>query len=372
MKMKKYTADTMVQAMEKVRQDFGEDSVILSSTIVQSKGFLGLFKKKSVEVVAGYDEPILIIEKPEPSFSTQQKPDLSQDAVIHELKKEMKEMKQLLKTNHAPLEFNQYPEEMQALLTRLSAQELNNETIQKIASEIFARMKAEKVDYTVDEQKKIAREILKEELADLPFGGVHFKKKYVNVLGPTGVGKTTTIAKIAARSLIENKRKVGFITTDTYRIAAIEQLRTYANLLQAPVEVVYNEADFNKSLESLAAKDVVFIDTAGRNYKEKKFVDDLKQLIDFELEMESYLVLSTTTKESDMRSIVDQFLEFPISQFIFTKLDETETIGPVINLLKDYNMGIAYVTDGQEVPEDLEEATVEKILTLLLEEGAHA
>lgn len=88
--------------------------------------------------------------------------------------------------------------------------------------------------------------------------------------------------------------------------------------------------------------------------------------------MESYLVLSTTTKESDMRSIVDQFLEFPISQFIFTKLDETETVGPVINLLKDYNMGIAYVTDGQEVPEDLEEASVEKILTLLLEEGAHA
>ncbi|WP_025785030.1 flagellar biosynthesis protein FlhF [Sporosarcina sp. D27] len=372
MKMKKYTADTMVQAMEKIRQDFGEDSVILSSNIVQSKGFLGLFKKKSVEVVAGYDEPIMVKEKTGPSFSAQLKTESAQDEVIHDLKKEMKEMKQLLKSNRAPLEFNQYPEEMQPLLTRLSAQELNRETIQKVASEIFARMKAEKVDFTVDEQKKIAREILKDELADLPFGGVHFKKKYVNVLGPTGVGKTTTIAKIAARSLIENKRKVGFITTDTYRIAAIEQLRTYANLLQSPVEVAYNDSDFKDALKSLSAKDVVFIDTAGRNYKEKKFVDDLKQLIDFELEMESYLVLSTTTKESDMRSIVDQFLEFPISQFIFTKLDETETIGPVFNLLTDYNMGIAYVTDGQEVPEDLEEATVDKILTLLLEEGTHA
>ncbi|REB09772.1 flagellar biosynthesis protein FlhF [Sporosarcina sp. BI001-red] len=372
MKMKKYTADTMVQAMEKIRQDFGEDSVIMSSTIVQSKGFLGLFKKKSVEVVAGYDEPITVKEKSIPAVSAQPDPDLRQDVVIHEMKKEMKEMKQLLKMNHAPLEFNQYPDEMHPLMTRLSSQELNSETIQKIASEIFTRMKAEKVDFTADEQVKIAREILKEELADLPFGGVHFKKKYVNVLGPTGVGKTTTIAKIAARSLIENKRKVGFITTDTYRIAAIEQLRTYANLLQSPVEVAYNDTDFKEALVNLNTKDVVFIDTAGRNYKEKKFVNDLKQLIDFELEMESYLVLSTTTKESDMRAIVEQFLEFPISQFIFTKLDETETIGPVFNLLKDYHMGIAYMTAGQEVPEDLEEATVEKILTLLLEEGSHA
>lgn len=372
MKMKKYTADTMVQAMEKIRQDFGEDSVILSSTIVQSKGFLGLFKKKSVEVVAGYDEPISAKKKSVPLFDEQVQQDNGQDAMIHELKKEMKEMKHLLKAHHAPLEFHQYPEEMQALLTRLRTQELNNETIQKIASEIFARMKTEKVDFTEDEQKKIARVILKEELADLPFGGVQFTKKYVNVLGPTGVGKTTTIAKIAARSLIENKRKAGFVTTDTYRIAAIEQLRTYANLLQAPVEVAYNDTDFKVALKNLSAKDIVFIDTAGRNYKEKKFVDDLKKLIDFKLEMESYLVLSATTKESDMRSIIDQFLEFPIKQFIFTKLDETETFGPIFNLLKDYNLGIAYVTDGQEVPEDLEEATVEKLLTLLLEEGAHA
>lgn len=372
MKMKKYTADTMVQAMEKVRKDFGEDSVILSSTIVQSKGFLGLFKKKSVEVVAGYDEPFLAKEKSDPVMKEPMIQNPEQDATIHELKKEMKEMKQLLKTNHTALEFHQYPEEMQALLNRLSTQELNSATIQKIASEIFSRMKAEKVDFTVDEQKKIAREVLKEELADLPFGGVSFKKKYVNVLGPTGVGKTTTIAKIAARSLIEHKRKVAFVTTDTYRIAAIEQLRTYANLLQAPVEVAYNEKDFKTALDNLNTKDVVFIDTAGRNYKEKKFVNDLKRLIDFELEMESYLVLSTTTKESDMRSIIDQFLEFPIQQFIFTKLDETETIGPVFNLMQDYHLGIAYVTDGQEVPEDLEEATVEKLLTLLLEEGGHA
>ena len=372
MKMKKYTANTMVEAMQQVRKDFGEDAVIMSSTIVKSKGFLGMFKKKSVEVVAGFDEPVAEKEKTTPPTFSKVAKDVEQDVVIQDLKNEMNEMKQLLKSNKEPMSFNQYPDNMQPLLNRLRAQELRQDFIELIASELFTRMKNEKIDFTEDEQKEIAKELLKEKMADLPFGGVHFKKQYVNVLGPTGVGKTTTIAKIAARSLIENKRKVGFITTDTYRIAAIEQLRTYANLLQAPVEVAYNHDDFKKSLTQLATKDIVFIDTAGRNYKEKKFVHDLKQLIDFELEMETYLVLSTTTKESDMRSIVEQFLEFPISQFIFTKLDETESIGPVFNLLMDYQMGIAYFTDGQEVPEDLEEATVEKLLTHLLEDQPYA
>ena len=111
----------------------------------------------------------------------------------------------------------------------------------------------------------------------MPFGGISFKKKYINVLGPTGVGKTTTIAKIAARALLEKKKKIGFITTDTYRIAAIEQLRTYANLLQAPVEIAIQLCDFEEAIAKLADRDLIFIDTAGRNYKEAKFVDDLSR-----------------------------------------------------------------------------------------------
>ena len=97
-----------------------------------------------------------------------------------------------------------------------------------------------------------------QEIGHLPFGGLSFTKKYINVLGPTGVGKTTTIAKIAARALLEQKKKIGFITTDTYRIAAIEQLRTYANLLQAPVEIVYNNKDFKLALQKFADLDLSF------------------------------------------------------------------------------------------------------------------
>ncbi|WP_252503589.1 flagellar biosynthesis protein FlhF [Sporosarcina sp. Marseille-Q4943] len=368
MKMKKYIADTMVEAMNKVRADFGDDAVILSSNVVTSKGFLGFFKKKSVEVVAGFDEPVQM--QVEPAFV--QATDLREPKQEAEIRKEMIEMKRLLQEMKQSASFGNFPDELKPLLTFLEGQELSKELIFQIGNEIFAHMKEKKKDFSNEEQLQIAKTLLMKEFSGLPFGGISFTKKYINVLGPTGVGKTTTIAKIAARALLEEKKKIGFITTDTYRIAAIEQLRTYANLLQAPVEIAYNSKDFEKSIEKMKDLDLIFIDTAGRNYKEMKFVDDLKHLIDFSLDMESFLVLSVTSKEEDMRTIVEKFTSLPIERFIFTKVDETGSIGPMFNLMKQYGIGAAYYTDGQEVPEDLAEADLEKMLKMLLAGAEHA
>ncbi|MFC5588411.1 flagellar biosynthesis protein FlhF [Sporosarcina soli] len=370
MKMKRYTADTMVDAMKKVRSDFGDDAIILSSSVVKSKGFLGLFRKRSVEVVAGFDEPMqkeMAPVFPQPSQQVQ-----SDGQASLELQKEMNDLKKMLKSMQQSTTYAQFPDEMKPLLTSLEKQGLAASFITMIGEELFKRMKVEKRDFTDREQRKIVKEILERELDSLPFGGISFQKKYINVLGPTGVGKTTTIAKIAARALLENKKKIGFITTDTYRIAAIEQLRTYANLLQAPVEVAYNHSDFEEAIAKLSDRELIFIDTAGRNYKEAKFVEDLSQLIDFSMEMESYLVLSMTSKEEDMRVIVDQFNAFPIEKFIFTKMDETGSIGSMFNLMKEYGIGTAYYTDGQEVPEDITEADCKKLIDLLFKGEADA
>ncbi|MEK5039532.1 flagellar biosynthesis protein FlhF [Sporosarcina sp. FSL K6-3457] len=368
MKMKKYTAETMVEVMKKVRADFGDDAIILSSTVVNTKGFLGFFKKKSVEVVAGFDEPAPKMEEPvlpflEPHFE-------SADKASMELKQEMNEMKKMLKDMQQVARQSRFPDELKPLLAHLDKQGLSTSSVTQIGEEIYNRMKAEKKDFTQEEQLFITQQLLEREMEDLPFGGISFNKRYINVLGPTGVGKTTTIAKIAARALLENKKKIGFITTDTYRIAAIEQLRTYANLLQAPVEVAYNSRDFEKAIDKLADRDIIFIDTAGRNYKEVKFVEDLTKLIDFSLDMESFLVLSMTSKEQDMKIIVEQFNQFSVEKFIFTKMDETSSIGPMFNLMKDYHIGTAYYTDGQEVPEDITEADSKKLISLLLK-GAY-
>ncbi|WP_432359310.1 flagellar biosynthesis protein FlhF [Sporosarcina sp. UB5] len=370
MKMKKYTADTMVEAMKKVRADFGDDAVILSSNVVTTKGFLGLFKKKSVEVVAGFDEPAVI--QSEPSFIPKQPSVVVETKQDAELRKEMNEMKRLLQEMKQTTSFANFPDEVKPLLTYLSNQELSKEMVTQIGNEIFLQMKEQKKDFTTAEQVQIAKDHLSKQFSELPFGGISFSKKYINVLGPTGVGKTTTIAKIAARALLEHKKKIGFITTDTYRIAAIEQLRTYANLLQAPVEIAYNSKDFEEAIVKMKDVDLIFIDTAGRNYKEMKFVDDLKRLIDFSMDMESFLVLSVTSKEEDMKTIVDKFTSFPIEKFIFTKVDETGSVGPMFNLMKQYGIGTAYYTDGQEVPEDIADADLDEMLNLLLAGADHA
>lgn len=364
MNMKRYTAETMVMAMKKVRADIGDDALILSSNVVMSKGFLGLFKKKSVEVVAGYDQPVHRhderVNKPLPTLAA------SKVESTDEIKKEMAELRQLLKNIHPPMDNSRYPDDMQRLLVHLKDQGVSESLTTYIGDNIFTKMKEEKRDIPIVEQCELTKEILMSKIGHLPFGGISFNKKYINVLGPTGVGKTTTIAKIAARALLEKKKKVGFITTDTYRIAAIEQLRIYANLLQAPVEIVYNSADFEKAIEKFADLDLVFIDTAGRNYKETKYINEINELVDFTLDMESFLVLSLTSKEDDMQTIIEQFSSIPIEKFIFTKLDETNSIGPLFNLMQLYSVGTAYYTDGQEVPEDITEATSENLIALLL------
>ncbi|WP_153731295.1 flagellar biosynthesis protein FlhF [Sporosarcina obsidiansis] len=365
MKMKKYTASTMVEAMKKVREDFGDDAVILSSNVTKTKGFLGFFQKRSVEVVAGFDQKI---EKQpyEPPIRPVVQPVFESDTT-DQLQKEMQEMKKLIKgIQQSDRTLEKYPDELLPLLTRLQSQGLAQEYIVEVGDSLYQQMKKDKKDSTASEQLELMKKWFSAKLKDVPFGGISYTKKYINVLGPTGVGKTTTIAKIAARALLEEKKKIGFITTDTYRIAAIEQLRTYANLLQAPVEIAYNEADFREAIEKLADRDLIFIDTAGRNYKEAKFVEDLQKLVDFSLDMETYLVLSTTSKEQDMDVIVERFEKFPIEKFIFTKIDETSSVGSMINLMLKYNIGMAYYTDGQEVPEDITEATFEKVFSLLL------
>ena len=149
--------------------------------------------------------------------------------------------------------------------------------------------------FEIEDQLSLIKNSLQTQMEHLPFGGISYTKKYINVLGPTGVGKTTTIAKIAARAILEKKKKVGFITTDTYRIAAIEQLKTYAGLLQSPLEIVYNEKDLHEAMVKFEHLDIVFIDTAGRNFKETKFVRDLEKLIEFEVNTETFLVLSSTS-----------------------------------------------------------------------------
>ncbi len=374
MKMKKYVASSIAEAMNSVRAELGEDAVIINSKLVETKKLFGLIKQKHFEVIAGVDQievqprseslPDLV----EPKIVQSTSDSIDREGFVNEdLKKELADLKSMMKAMHRQSMESKYPEQFLSIIEFLKYQELHEELITEISDELFAHYQKSDAQVTQKELWKLVENFLRMKLEGLPMGGLSFERKFINVVGPTGVGKTTTIAKIAARAVLEKKKKIGFITTDTYRIAAIEQLKTYANLLQAPIEIVYNSEDYQKAIEKFSSLDLVFIDTAGRNYKEERYINDLKQLINFNEEVESFLVLSLTSKEKDMNRIVEQFKDIPIDRFIFTKVDETNSIGSMCNLMIKYNKGLAYYTDGQEVPEDIKEANLTELLDLFFQ-----
>jgi flagellar biosynthesis protein FlhF len=198
--------------------------------------------------------------------------------------------------------------------------------------------------------------------------GIGDQTKIVYIAGPTGVGKTTTIAKLAADQIFRLHKKVGFITADTYRISAIEQLRTYATILNVPLEVVQSPGDVQRAMQRLEHCDLILMDTAGRNYLNELFVAELHSLLAPSDVSETYLVLSLTSKVQDMKRITEHFSKYKLDKLIFTKLDETETTGAIFNLLSEYPFKVSFLTNGQNVPDDLLQADAKLMVELLLGE----
>lgn len=385
MKIKKYTAPSMPEAMKKIRAELGSDAVILNSRVFQSGGFLGFFRKNNIEVIAAIDPETETRSKPalqiKPQIETYSKvpikgsefkeklevPSLVSAADNIDILKEITHLKEMLsnKDTRVPVHHS-LPEPISRQIEFYRDQEIDSDIIDVLTATLLEKWYLGGASADEDELRKWSAEAISLKLTNQSFGGITFDKKFVNVIGPTGVGKTTTLAKIAADSVLKHKKKVAFITTDTYRIAAIEQLKTYAKILDVPIEVCYNMEDFKQASEKFADFDLVFIDTAGRNFRNKKYVNDLKTAIDFDNDMETFLVLALTSKQRDMEDIRKQFSLINIDKFIFTKVDETAVYGAMLNMAVKFSTGIAYITNGQDVPDDLIEANPAVIAQTIL------
>lgn len=193
--------------------------------------------------------------------------------------------------------------------------------------------------------------------------------KLIYFIGPTGVGKTTTIAKIASRFSVVEKKKIVLLTADTYRIAAAEQLRTYANILDVPFRIIYTPQEIRTAIEDYAAYDYIFVDTSGHSQKNTDQRDDTLALLraaDGQAEKEVYLVVSATTKYRDLLNIADTYQKQTDFRLVFTKLDETQCQGNLFNLRLHTDAPMSYVTCGQNVPDDIGEFDAQKTVKLLL------
>ncbi|MBP2077675.1 flagellar biosynthesis protein FlhF [Oceanobacillus polygoni] len=361
MKVKKYIAATMPEAMNQVRKELGSDAVILNSKEIQQRGMFGFFKKKQIEVVAALD-PSPIRTKKSHKQATEVHVTNKGNNIKFENDHVLQEIKNLKKMIdvQSRQEALSFSPSYQIAYEHLLDQEVHPNLAKEIVESVSEKQGDIELDSIMDNIGLVIEDRLSNVLSPIPLD-----KKIIQFVGPTGVGKTTTIAKVAAKMMLESDKKVAFITADTYRIAAVEQLKTYARILNVPLEVAYSIEDYHQAITKFSSYDVIFVDTAGRNFRDPKYINELKATIDMSM-METHLVLSLTTKPKDIVEIYEQFEHLAISSVIFTKLDETRQYGSLINIVLGKQIGITYLTNGQDVPDDLLEADAHAIRKLLV------
>ncbi|MDE6697861.1 MAG: flagellar biosynthesis protein FlhF, partial [Lachnospiraceae bacterium] len=250
---------------------------------------------------------------------------------------------------------------------------IENEVDEKYANQIIGEIENSlKKESTVDSiLAGIYQKIILKLGQPKPIEANEKHRKIVFFVGPTGVGKTTTIAKLASYFKLEKKIKLALITSDTYRIAAVEQLRTYANILDLPLSVVYTLEEFNMAVKMFDSYDLILVDTAGRSHKNNEQCNEMFHLIEDcsigeNLKKEIYLVLSAATKYKDLIMINDVYKHLKKYNIIFTKLDETTCLGNILNMKLATNVPLSYVTSGQAVPDDIAIIDAQKIARNLL------
>lgn len=402
MKVKKYVVDSLPQAMGQIKTELGNDAMILHTKKIKIGGFLGFFAKEKIEVIAAVDNsnqidnnisvapknidenhnsaPIGVtatthtINKAYKAYSEVNNSVNSQTAVNSQtvdssLKSEVSELKTLMvkmMMNQPDSDnTNGYSKQVRAIYDRLITQGIN----QELATKIIEKALSDDATQSLDEVS-ISSAVKNELFAVLNKNSaereIKDSTKIVHFVGPTGVGKTTSIAKLAAERVLKHKKKVAFITADTYRIGAVEQLRTYADILHCPIEVVFSPQDTLKAIDKLKDYDLIFMDTAGRNYHNEMYISELNKILAKDNTSETYLVLSLTHKFDDMISILEQFKKVNIDKLLFTKYDETLTYGSILNILAMYPYGVSYITNGQNVPDDIEILNDEKIINSIL------
>lgn len=391
--IKKFTAGTETEAIMLAKEELGMEAIVMNIKKNTPKGIYRLFRKPTVEITAALDEniaysaqkeeapkrnPNILYDEDEPaatyepsgnSTAIEQKLDKLQNMLVSQMaeqskKKEEKQNREAEKPDAGGDEDDSNIACMQLIYNQMIANEVDEQYANQVIGEIQHKLKKNAgVNYILMSMyQKIVLKLGTIKTMD------DSKKKYKFFIGPTGVGKTTTIAKIASMLKMEQQKKVALMTADTYRIAAVEQLTTYANILDIPLQVIYSADEVQEALEKFKDYDVVLIDTAGRSHKNREQRDDIEQLLKAvpEEEGENYLVLSATTKYRDLLKITEAYSQMTDYALIFTKLDETSCIGNILNIHMKTGAPLSYATFGQNVPDDISVIDPQSIAKQLL------
>lgn len=386
--IKKFQAETEKEAILMAKEELGKDAIVTNIKTIKPKGIYKFFRPSKVEITAAVDDTVnyeedsllssfqKLINENHSNKQTETKKviekqldkeenlfDDVKSTYSSEIEKRLDSLQNLIEKQIKPTQENvtlsieEDKSNENEYIKLIYKQMLINEVDEKYANQIINEIestlqKGASVDTVLTSiYQKIVLKLGQPETIELE----EKNTKFVFFIGPTGVGKTTTIAKIASGFKMNKNTKMALVTSDTYRIAAVEQLRIYANILGVPLKVIYSAEEMSQTKEEFEDYDIVLIDTAGRSHKNTEQKDDLEALlgtVDDSMK-EIYLVLSATTKYKDLVRITETYSTIANYRIIFTKLDETICMGNILNVKMMTGSPLSYVAWGQNVPNDI-------------------
>jgi flagellar biosynthesis protein FlhF len=397
MNLQTFKAPTMAQALAQVRTAMGGDAVILHTRKYQMKFWLGLKRRDVVEIIAG--RGMAAARRPKQGgVVSGYGPGFGRSAVMPSaqptVRGPVENSRQLMQTpaagNAIMLGINQEVTQLKQMMTDLIREQrqaqqpqvpqelfehylqlIQNQVADELAREIIKNLEREiRPEYL--SQPDYVRQRLAEQIEKLvPAAAPILRTRSVGphvvaLIGPTGVGKTTTLAKLAANLKLNQKRRVGLITLDTYRIAAVDQLKRYADIIGSPLRVVGNAEELKEACRSMSDMEFILVDTAGRSPRDTMKLNELRGMLAAIEPDEVHLVISSTAGQDCVDLAVQRFSEVRVDKIIFTKLDEAAHVGVVLNVVRKLDKRLSYLTTGQDVPNDIEEGRGRRLAQMIL------
>ncbi|MGZ3578772.1 MAG: flagellar biosynthesis protein FlhF [Syntrophales bacterium] len=377
MQIKRYEVGSIQEALNKIKMDLGEDAVILSTKRLRS-GKVPLF-----EVTAARDPSKLRVDSQGPRDTRGSgSPRASGSAEMDMIRNDLVEMKSLIRDirreDSIRGELSQLREYMNNLMNVLGAWEKNlfsgpqAKIYYHLVANGISRERAYRLLNSIDKTDNFenARKLLENAITNsIPVTGVRKRKGIIAFVGPTGVGKTTTMAKLAARYAMSEKISVGLISADTYRIAAADQLKTYAKIMGLPIKVVSEKGEFKEALSRFSDRDLVMVDTPGKSRKDQGYIEKLRDFLSVGVPVETNLLLSLTASRENMLEAASRFKMVNYDNIIFTKVDEATGLGSIYDVIDEVGKPVSYLTVGQNVPNDIEDANPERIAGLIMHQS---
>ncbi len=376
----------MQEALSKVRIELGPEAAVLHTREVHTGRWLRLFGgRRQIEITASTQVTVpsrlpvqtnasprvapVVAVPPEPHFASKPSPQANPSAEHDHLQQQLSQLQAMVedlcqRSKKDP--GHDWPQELFELYTDLIEAEVTEELARELIERLRTEAPGEELADPMLAKARICRMIEDEITVAGPIECRAGERRIIAMVGPTGVGKTTTIAKLAANFRLRDKKRVALVTVDTYRIAAVDQLRTYADIIDLPLHVVSTPREMRTAIEQLSDYDLVLIDTAGRSPRDGVKLQELKAFLAEAQTDEIHLVLSSVNSAKSLARTAEDFSVVGTTSLVLTKLDEATGLGNLLPLLRQSKLRLSYLTNGQNVPDDIEPAERRRLARVVL------